>query len=83
MSDSTLLRNSSLFVAYMGCLGWGSAYFYGWGTSFTMAFHGGLSGPVLMMWPEACFMLSQLSLYSWLDGGSVLSSFWGSNKKII
>lgn len=50
---------------------------------FTMAFHSGLSGPVLMMWPEACFMLSQLSLYSWLDGGSVLSSFWGSNKKII
>ncbi|EPE9148036.1 hypothetical protein ACS0LN_005368, partial [Escherichia coli] len=32
MDDSTLLRYSSLFVAYMGCLGWGSAYFYGWGT---------------------------------------------------
>lgn len=38
MSDSTLLRNSSLFVAYMGCLGWGSAYFYGWGTSFYYGF---------------------------------------------
>ncbi|EFH7843257.1 hypothetical protein GJ336_17775 [Escherichia coli] len=38
MDDSTLLRNSSLFVAYMGCLGWGSAYFYGWGTSFYYGF---------------------------------------------
>ncbi|EFJ3029941.1 hypothetical protein OYB12_16095 [Escherichia coli] len=38
MNDSTLLRNSSLFVAYMGCLGWGSAYFYGWGTSFYYGF---------------------------------------------
>ena len=28
---------------------------------FTMVFHGGLSGLVLMMWPEACFMLLQLS----------------------
>ncbi|EEQ1519132.1 hypothetical protein GP938_25690 [Escherichia coli] len=38
MYDSSLLRNSSLFVAYMGCLGWGSAYFYGWGTSFYYGF---------------------------------------------
>ncbi|WP_137500780.1 hypothetical protein, partial [Escherichia coli] len=38
MDDSALLRNSSLFVAYMGCLGWGSAYFYGWGTSFYYGF---------------------------------------------
>lgn len=38
MSDNSLLRNSSLFVAYMGCLGWGSAYFYGWGTSFYYGF---------------------------------------------
>ncbi len=38
MNDSALLRNSSLFVAYMGCLGWGSAYFYGWGTSFYYGF---------------------------------------------
>ncbi|EOK2408065.1 hypothetical protein ACJY9F_001020 [Escherichia coli] len=38
MDDSTLLRYSSLFVAYMGCLGWGSAYFYGWGTSFYYGF---------------------------------------------
>lgn len=38
MDDSTLLRNSSLFIAYMGCLGWGSAYFYGWGTSFYYGF---------------------------------------------
>ena len=38
MDDSTLLRHSSLFVAYMGCLGWGSAYFYGWGTSFYYGF---------------------------------------------
>ena len=38
MDDRTLLRHSSLFVAYMGCLGWGSAYFYGWGTSFYYGF---------------------------------------------
>lgn len=38
MGDSSLLRNSSLFVAYMVCLGWGSAYFYGWGTSFYYGF---------------------------------------------
>ncbi|HFK3790835.1 TPA: hypothetical protein ACGZQ6_004520 [Escherichia coli] len=38
MNDGTLLRNSSLFVAYMGGLGWGSAYFYGWGTSFYYGF---------------------------------------------
>lgn len=34
MDDNKLIKNSSLFVAYMGCLGWGSAYFYGWGISF-------------------------------------------------
>jgi hypothetical protein len=38
MGDSTLLKNSSLFIAYMGCMGWGSAYFYGWGTSFHYGF---------------------------------------------
>ncbi|ASQ17369.1 hypothetical protein [Enterobacter cloacae] len=38
MGDSALFRNSSLFVAYMGCLGWGSAYFYGWGASFYYGF---------------------------------------------
>lgn len=38
MDDRILLRHSSLFVAYMGCLGWGSAYFYGWGTSFYYGF---------------------------------------------
>ncbi|WP_096975725.1 hypothetical protein [Escherichia coli] len=38
MADKALLRNSSLFVAYMGCLGWGSAYFYGWGGAFYYGF---------------------------------------------
>ncbi|CAD6171188.1 hypothetical protein AOY57_24215 [Escherichia coli] len=38
MTDKALLRYSSLFIAYMGCLGWGSAYFYGWGTSFYYGF---------------------------------------------
>lgn len=38
MKDGALLRSSSLFIAYMGCLGWGSAYFYGWGTSFYYGF---------------------------------------------
>ncbi|HDI3023915.1 hypothetical protein G9G39_22630 [Cronobacter sp. EKM101R] len=38
MDDNSLLRNSSVFVAYMGCLGWGSAYFYGWGSSFYYGF---------------------------------------------
>ena len=27
-----------VIIAYMGCLGWGSAYFYGWGTSFYYGF---------------------------------------------
>ncbi|EML9707353.1 TPA: hypothetical protein NBJ58_003983 [Escherichia coli] len=34
-----------------------------------------------MMWPEACFMLLQSSLYSLLDGEQVLFSFWELNKK--
>ncbi len=38
MNSNALLKNSSLFVAYMGCLGWGSAYFYGWGVSFYYGF---------------------------------------------
>ncbi|EOM2048094.1 hypothetical protein ACNBQ4_004368, partial [Shigella sonnei] len=25
MNDNSLLRNSSLFIAYMGCVGWVSA----------------------------------------------------------
>ncbi|EOJ9947297.1 hypothetical protein ACJ5MM_004440, partial [Shigella sonnei] len=29
MNDNSLLRNSSLFIAYMGCVGWVSAYSYG------------------------------------------------------
>lgn len=48
---------------------------------FTMAFHGGGAELVLMMWPEACFMLLQSSLYSLLDGEQVLFSFWELNKK--
>lgn len=38
MYNNSILRNSSLFIAYMGCLGWGSAYFYGWGISFYYGF---------------------------------------------
>ncbi len=38
MYSSSILKNSSLFIAYMGCLGWGSAYFYGWGVSFYYGF---------------------------------------------
>jgi hypothetical protein len=38
MDDNSLLRNSSVCVAYMGSLGWGSAYFYGWGISFYYGF---------------------------------------------
>ncbi|MCZ8930757.1 hypothetical protein OM322_24250 [Escherichia albertii] len=38
MKGGALLRESSLFIAYMGFLGWGSAYFYGWGTSFYYGF---------------------------------------------
>ncbi|EPE5307746.1 hypothetical protein ACSJFM_004465, partial [Shigella flexneri] len=37
-NDNSLLRNSSLFIAYMGCVGWVSAYSYGWGTSFYYGF---------------------------------------------
>ena len=56
MNSNALLKNSSLFVAYMGCLGWGSAYFYGWVSLFIMVSHGGLSVQVLTMLQEACFM---------------------------
>ncbi|CAD6031026.1 hypothetical protein Q0S50_23420 [Escherichia coli :H19] len=38
MGDNSLLRNSSVLIAYMGSLGWGSAYFYGWGVSFYYGF---------------------------------------------
>ncbi|WP_454740609.1 hypothetical protein [Citrobacter freundii] len=38
MNSHALLKNSSVFIAYMGCLGWGSAYFYGWGVSFYYGF---------------------------------------------
>ncbi|HBM0098031.1 TPA: hypothetical protein LT061_004570 [Salmonella enterica subsp. enterica serovar Blitta] len=38
MSNDSILKNSSIFIAYMGCLGWGSAYFYGWGVSHYYGF---------------------------------------------
>ena len=38
MYSNSMLKNSSLFIAYMGCLGWDSAYFYGWGVSFYYGF---------------------------------------------
>lgn len=38
MVNNSLLRNSSVLIAYMGGLGWGSAYFYGWGVSFYYGF---------------------------------------------
>ncbi|CBG88380.1 hypothetical protein [Citrobacter rodentium] len=38
MNSHSLLKNSSVLIAYMGCLGWGSAYFYGWGISFYYGF---------------------------------------------
>lgn len=38
MDNYSLLKNSSVLMAYMGTLGWGSAYFYGWGVSFYYGF---------------------------------------------
>ncbi|HBR1031149.1 TPA: hypothetical protein L9K80_004881 [Klebsiella quasipneumoniae subsp. similipneumoniae] len=38
MDNQAILRNSSILIAYMGTLGWGSAYFYGWGISFYYGF---------------------------------------------
>lgn len=38
MECNSLLKSSSLFIAYMGCLGWGGAYFYGWGVSYYYRF---------------------------------------------
>ncbi|EHW9504635.1 hypothetical protein K3M47_004548, partial [Salmonella enterica] len=29
----SIIKNSSMLLAYLGGLGWGSAYFYGWGVS--------------------------------------------------
>lgn len=38
-NDSAVtVKSSSIFIAYMGCLGWGSAYFYGWGGSYYYGF---------------------------------------------
>lgn len=42
MSDDSIIKNSSMLLAYLGGLGWGSAYFYGWGSPRTMASHGGM-----------------------------------------
>lgn len=33
MNDDSIIKNSSMLLAYLGGLGWGSAYFYGWGVS--------------------------------------------------
>ncbi len=33
MTGNAIIKNSSVSIGYMGILGWGSAYFYGWGTS--------------------------------------------------
>lgn len=33
MNDDSTIKNSSMLLAYLGGLGWGSAYFYGWGVS--------------------------------------------------
>lgn len=33
MGMNLVVKNSSFIIAYIGCLGWGSAYFYGWGLS--------------------------------------------------
>ncbi|SUI20535.1 putative inner membrane protein [Salmonella enterica subsp. salamae] len=33
MSNDSIIKNSSMLLAYLGGLGWGSAYFYGWGVS--------------------------------------------------
>ncbi len=38
MINTSIIRNSSILIAYMGTLGWGSAYFYGWGVSFYYGF---------------------------------------------
>ncbi|HHR4053022.1 TPA: hypothetical protein ACS50C_005033 [Salmonella enterica] len=38
MSTDFIIKGSSIFIAYMGCMGWGSAYFYGWGVSYYYGF---------------------------------------------
>lgn len=38
MNIDSVIKNSSITIAYLGTLGWGSAYFYGWGISYYYGF---------------------------------------------
>lgn len=49
MNSHALLKNSSVFIAYMGCLGWGVLIFTGGVFPFIMVFHGGLFALALMI----------------------------------
>lgn len=31
MNDDLIIKNFLMFLVYLGGLGWGSVYFYGWG----------------------------------------------------
>ncbi len=82
MKDGALLRSSSLFIAYMGCLGWGSAYFYGWGTSFYYGFPWWIVGAGVDDVARSLFFCSYRHCYiSYRLGVLVLYSFFAVKRK--
>ncbi|HIH9052327.1 TPA: hypothetical protein ACYUXQ_005020 [Escherichia coli] len=81
MNDSALLRNSSLFVAYMGCLGWGSAYFYGWGTSFYYGFPWWVVGAGVDDVARSLFYAVTVIVIFFIGWGVGLVSFLGIKQK--
>jgi hypothetical protein len=83
VSDSALLRNSSLFIAYMGCLGWGRAYFYGWGTSFYYGFPWWVVGAGVDDVARSLFYAVTVIVVFLIGWGTGIVFFWGSNKKTI
>lgn len=42
MSDDSIIKNSSMLLAYLGGLGWGSAYFMAGASPRTMVSRGGM-----------------------------------------
>lgn len=57
MNDDSIIKNSSILLAYLGGLGWGSAYFYGWGVSAYYGFPWWYVGLDQIILPEVYFML--------------------------
>lgn len=83
MKGGALLRESSLFIAYMGFLGWGSAYFYGWGTSFYYGFPWWVVGAGADDVARSLFYAVTVIVIFLMGWGIGVVFFWVLNKKII